>query len=80
MKDCTTTEVYDLLIRKRFNHYAYNGTGSGCLTWTTALVGLLETEGVLPKGSEASFLKTVEAARANPTCWVPDEPGARFYG
>jgi hypothetical protein len=78
-KEYTTTQVYDLLVAKKFNHYLYNGTGSGCLTWTTALVELLETEGVLPHGSKASFLKKVEEVRVDPKYWVPDEPGAKFY-
>ena len=78
-KEYTTTEGYNLLVAKKFNHYLYNGTGSGCLTWTTALVRLLEAEGVLPKGSEADFLKKVDEVRADPRYWVPDEPGAKFY-
>src|SRR5579863_5826410 len=73
-KESTTTEVYDLLVAKKFNYYLYNGTGSGCLTWTTALVKLLETEGILPKGSEANFLKEVAKVRADPKYWVPAEP------
>ncbi|KAH9972522.1 hypothetical protein BJV74DRAFT_209544 [Russula compacta] len=79
-KGCTTTEVYNLLVAKKFNYYLYNGAGSGCLTWTTALVKLLETEGILPKGSEASFLKKAQEVRNDPKYWVPDEPGAKFYG
>jgi hypothetical protein len=75
----TTTEVYNLLVARNFNHYLYNGDGSGCLTWTTALVRLLETEGVLPQGSEASFLTKVEEVRADPKYWVPAEPDAEFY-
>jgi len=71
--------VYNLLIAKKFNHYLYNGTGRGCLTWTTALVELLEVEGVLPHGSKTSFLKKVEEVRVDPRYWVPDEPGAKFY-
>ena len=78
-KDFTTTQVYELLEAKKFNHYVYNGTGSGCLTWTTALVELLETEGVLPHGSKASFEKVVEQVRVDPKYWVPAEPGAKFY-
>ena len=78
-KEYTTTEVYDLLVAKKFNHYLYNGTGSGCLTWTTALVRLLETEGVLPKDSEANFLKEVAKVRADSKYWVPVEEGAKFY-
>ncbi|KIJ15881.1 hypothetical protein PAXINDRAFT_180501 [Paxillus involutus ATCC 200175] len=78
-KEFTTTDVYDLLVAKKFNHYLYNGNGSGCLTWTTALIKLLEDEGVLPAGSEKSFLVKVAQVRADPKYWVPDEPGAKFY-
>jgi hypothetical protein len=33
-KECTTTEIFNLLVEK-FNHFLYNGTGSGCrlTTW-----------------------------------------------
>ena len=78
-KDFTTTQVYNLLIEKKFNYYRYNGTGSGCLTWTTRLVNVLEAEGVLPHGAEASFLQKVQQVRADPKYWVPDEAGAEFY-
>ncbi|KAI8968764.1 hypothetical protein BD414DRAFT_541273 [Trametes punicea] len=78
-KNFTTTDVYNLLVAKNFNRYLFNGAGSGCLTWVTALVNLLETEGVLPAGSVQSFLKIVEKARADPNYWVPDELGAQFY-
>ncbi len=78
-KEFTTTQVYELLTEKKFNQYMYNGNGSGCLTWTTALVELLETEGVLPQGSKASFLATVDTVRRDPKLWVPEEPGAKFY-
>jgi hypothetical protein len=64
---------------KKFNQYLYNGAGSGCLTWTTALVELLENEGVLAAGAKANFLTTVAQARADPHFWVPLEPGAHFY-
>ena len=79
VKKYTATDIYNLLVAKKFNHYLYNGNGSGCLTWTTALVELLEDEGVLSEGSMTDFLRTVEAVRADPKCWVPDEPGAMFY-
>jgi hypothetical protein len=78
-KAFTTTDVYNLLVAKKFNHYLYNGAGSGCLTWTTALVKLLEAEGVLPHGAEASFLQKVQQVRADPKLWVPEEPGAKFF-
>ncbi|KAF8156735.1 hypothetical protein B0H34DRAFT_675156 [Crassisporium funariophilum] len=78
-KEYTTTQVYNLLVAKKFNHYLYNGTGSGCLTWTTALGKLLETEGVLPKGPEARFTTEVEEFRTDSNYWVPDEPGVKFY-
>ena len=78
-KDFTTAQVYDLLVAKKFNHYSYNGAGSGCLTWTTALVKLLEAEGVLPHGAEASFLQKVQQVRNDPKYWVPEEPGAKFF-
>ncbi|KAF8156707.1 hypothetical protein B0H34DRAFT_859416 [Crassisporium funariophilum] len=78
-KEYTTTQVYNLLVAKKFNHYLYNGTGSGCLTWTTALMKLLETEGVLPKGPEARFTIEVEEFRTDSNYWVPDEPGVKFY-
>ncbi|KAI6146605.1 hypothetical protein EDD17DRAFT_95120 [Pisolithus thermaeus] len=75
----TARDVYDLMVARRMNHYLYNGAGSGCLTWTTALVDVLEKEGVLPSGSMANFSLKVQEARADPNYWVPDEPGARFY-
>ncbi|KAI6098595.1 hypothetical protein EDD16DRAFT_557847 [Pisolithus croceorrhizus] len=78
-KKYTTTEVYELVVAKKLHHYMYNGGGSGCLTWTTKLVDVLETEGVLPAGSKANFLKKVEEVRADPKYWVPEEPGTRFY-
>jgi len=77
-KQYTTTDVYNLLLARGFNKYMYNGNGSGCLTWTTAVVEVLEREGVLPPGSKDQFLVTVAEARADPNFWVPDEPGARF--
>jgi hypothetical protein len=46
----------------------------GRLTWTTAFVKLLETVGVLPKGSEASVLKVAEV-RADPEYWGPECQG-----
>ncbi|KAI6105002.1 hypothetical protein EDD16DRAFT_32642 [Pisolithus croceorrhizus] len=78
-KEYTTTEVHDLMVAKKLNHYMYNGAGSGCLTWTTRLVQVLEEEGVLPTGSTARFRAKVREVRADPNYWVPDEPGARFY-
>lgn len=78
-KEYTTTDVYNLLVARKFNQYLYNGNGSGCLTWTTALIELLESEGVLPPGSKTSFLVKVAEVRADPKYWVPDEPGAHFY-
>ncbi|KAJ3575745.1 hypothetical protein NP233_g907 [Leucocoprinus birnbaumii] len=79
IKDYTTNQVYDLLKRKKFNQYKYNGAGSGCLTWTTALVKLFEDEGIIAKGSKAAFEKKVEEVRNDPRYWVPEEPGAGFY-
>ncbi|KAI0328427.1 hypothetical protein GY45DRAFT_1338125 [Cubamyces sp. BRFM 1775] len=78
-KDYTTTQIFNLMVAHNFNRYAYNGNGSGCLTWTTALVKLLEDNGVLPPGSLKGFLETVAKARADPQYWVPDEPGAHFF-
>ncbi|KAI6098601.1 hypothetical protein EDD16DRAFT_558177 [Pisolithus croceorrhizus] len=78
-REYTTTEVYHLLVAKKFNHYRYNGAGSGCLTWTTRLVKVLEEERVLPAGSMQSFLAKVQEVRADPHYWVPYEPGAHFY-
>ncbi|KAI0328430.1 hypothetical protein GY45DRAFT_1000428 [Cubamyces sp. BRFM 1775] len=75
----TTTEIYNLLVAHGFNRYLYNGNGSGCLTWTTALVKLLEAEGVLPAGALKEFEQKVAVVRADPKYWVPDEPGAKFY-
>ena len=28
-KECTANEIYHLLVQEKFNHYVYNGTGSG---------------------------------------------------
>ncbi|KAI0658255.1 hypothetical protein C8Q70DRAFT_184474 [Cubamyces menziesii] len=78
-KEYTTTQIYELMVARNFNRYMYNGNGSGCLTWTTALVQLLEDEDVLPPGSVAAFQAKVAQARADPIYWVPDEPGAHFY-
>ncbi|THU84664.1 hypothetical protein K435DRAFT_870043 [Dendrothele bispora CBS 962.96] len=78
-KEYTTTQVYDLLVAKKFNQYQYNGNGSGCLTWTTALIELLVSEGVLPADSKTNFEAKVAEVRADPKYWVPAEPGARFY-
>ncbi|KAH9884667.1 hypothetical protein C8Q73DRAFT_796183 [Cubamyces lactineus] len=78
-KPFTTTQIYDLLVAKGFNRYLYNGDGWGCLTWTTALVELLETEGVLPAGAKKTFEAKVAEVRADPKYWVPEEPGATFY-
>ncbi|KAI6119792.1 hypothetical protein EV401DRAFT_1888016 [Pisolithus croceorrhizus] len=75
----TTKDVYELMVAKKFNYYKYNGEGSGCLTWTTRLVEVLQEEGVLPAGSMASFLAKVDQVRSDPNYWVPDEPGAHFY-
>ena len=44
---------------------------AGRLTWTTHLVKLLETHGILPHGAEERFLKVVNEVRA--------EEGAKFY-
>ncbi|GAW07598.1 hypothetical protein LENED_009603 [Lentinula edodes] len=79
IKKYTTTDVYNLLVAKKFNHYQYNGAGSGCLTWTTALIELLENEGVIAVGSKISFLKKVDEVRTDTKYWVPLEPGAEFY-
>jgi len=78
-KQYTTTDVYNLLLARGLNKYMYNGNGSGCLTWTTAVVEVLEREGVLPVGSKDQLLLKVSEARADPNVWVPDEPGARFF-
>jgi len=79
IKKCTTTDIYNLLVAKKFNHYRYNGNGSGCLTWTTALVECLEGEGIIQQGSTAEFKKKIMEVRGNPAYWVPLEPGAEFY-
>ncbi|KAI6015902.1 hypothetical protein BKA83DRAFT_4246591 [Pisolithus microcarpus] len=79
LREYTSRDVFDLLVAKKFNRYMYNGAGCGCLTWTTALVRLLEEEGVLPTGSEREFLLKVNEARADARYWVPEEPGAGFY-
>ncbi|KAI6097839.1 hypothetical protein EDD16DRAFT_1113474 [Pisolithus croceorrhizus] len=78
-KDCTAKDIYDLVVAYKLNHYVYNGAGSGCLTWTTRLVEVLENEGVLPAGSMRRFSAKVQEVRADPNYWVPEEPGARFY-
>ncbi|KAJ3570068.1 hypothetical protein NP233_g4658 [Leucocoprinus birnbaumii] len=79
VKEYTTAQVHELLVKKKFNQYSYNGAGSGCLTWTTALVGLFESEGIIAKGSKAAFEKKVEEVRKDPKYWVPVETGAKFY-
>ncbi len=71
--------MFDLLTARGFNRYRYNGAGSGCLTWTTELVRLLEGEGILPVGSREGFLEKVAEVRADPDYWVPKEDGARFF-
>ncbi|KAJ3903701.1 hypothetical protein F5879DRAFT_1035696 [Lentinula edodes] len=66
-------------IIKKYTTTDYNGAGSGCLTWTTALIELLENEGVIAVGSKISFLKKVDEVRTDTKYWVPLEPGAEFY-
>ncbi|KAJ3563802.1 hypothetical protein NP233_g8704 [Leucocoprinus birnbaumii] len=78
-RDYTTSQVCDLLKKKNFNRYLYNGNGSGCLTWTTALVKLFEDEKILAKGSTDSFSELVDKVRKDTLYWVPDGPGAKFY-
>lgn len=78
-KEYTTTQLYDLPVQKKFNHYLYNGSGSDCLTWSPGRPRLLEDEGVLPKRSKESFEALVKTVRDDPNYWVPAEPGAKFY-
>jgi hypothetical protein len=78
-KKVTTEYVHQLLINKKFNHFRYNGAGSGCLTWTTRLIKVLEEEGILPHGSLTEFNERVETVRKDPKYWVPNETGAEFY-
>lgn len=79
IKNYTTTDVHNLLVANKFHHYKYNGAGSGCLTWTTALIKLLEDEGVIAVGSKSSYEELVDKVRADSLYWVPEEPGAEFF-
>jgi hypothetical protein len=59
----TTESVFKILKNEEFNHYLYDDNDSGCRTWVTKLVMVLERKAILEQGSYESFLDFAKQAR-----------------
>jgi hypothetical protein len=72
----TVQTVVDLITAKGRQGYKYDGNGSGCLYWSTTLLGDYATAGYVKAEATEDFKKFTENTRkAEPTYWIPEDKG-----
>jgi hypothetical protein len=68
--------VVNLITANGRQGYKYDGSGSGCLSWSTTLLGDYVTAGYVKAETTQAFKEFIENTRkAEPTYWIPEDKG-----
>jgi hypothetical protein len=74
--DLSVQTVVDLITAKGRQGYKYDGNGSGCLSWSTTLLGDYTAAGYVKTQATEDFKKFIEDTRKDePTYWIPEDNG-----
>lgn len=78
----TLQQLFDIVDQQQyFNHFLFNGGGSGCRTWTIAFTNFFERINVLSPGTTQWVINQITGYQLTngPSVYIPQEIGATFY-
>jgi hypothetical protein len=74
--DLSVQTVVNLITANGRQGYKYDGDGSGCLSWSTTLLGDYVTAGYVNAATTQEFKEFIANTRiAEPTYWIPEDNG-----